>query len=47
MFVYSQVDVQTIAANGTLTDLGSFFTGFAASGSGMGIASFPVPSCSP
>jgi 6-phosphogluconolactonase (cycloisomerase 2 family) len=47
MFVYSQVDVQTIAANGALTDLGSFFTGFAASGSGMGIASFPVPSCSP
>jgi 6-phosphogluconolactonase (cycloisomerase 2 family) len=47
MFVYSQVDVQTVAADGALTDLGSFFTGFAASGSGMGIASFPVPSCSP
>jgi len=46
MFVYSQVDVQIIAANGALTDLGSFSTGFAASGSGMGIASFPVPSCS-
>jgi 6-phosphogluconolactonase len=47
MFVDSQVDVQTIAPNGALTDLGSFFTGFAASGSGMGIASFPVPACSP
>jgi 6-phosphogluconolactonase len=47
MFVNSQVDVETIAPNGALTDVGSFFTGFAASGSGMGIASFPVPSCSP
>jgi 6-phosphogluconolactonase (cycloisomerase 2 family) len=45
MFVFSQVDVQMIGADGALTDLGSFFTGLAASGSGMGIASFPAPSC--
>ncbi len=45
MFVFSQVDVQTIAADGTLTDMGSFFTGLPASGGGMGIASFPPPSC--
>jgi 6-phosphogluconolactonase (cycloisomerase 2 family) len=45
MFAYSQVDVQTIAANGALTDIGSFATGLPGAGSGIGIAGFPSPSC--
>ncbi len=45
MFVYSQVDVQTIGANGALTDNGSFATGLPGGGSGIGIAAFPPPSC--
>lgn len=45
MFVFSQVDVQTIGANGALTDIGSFATGLPGGGSGVGIAAFPSPSC--
>jgi 6-phosphogluconolactonase (cycloisomerase 2 family) len=45
MFAFSQVDVQTIGANGTLTDIGSFATGLPGGGSGIGIAAFPSPSC--
>ena len=45
MFVFSQVDVQTIGANGALTDIGSFATGLPGGGSGIGIAAFPSPSC--
>lgn len=45
-FVYAQVDVQRIAANGSLTEVGDFITtGQGAAGSGMGIASFPPPAC--
>lgn len=47
-FVYAQVDVQRIAANGSLTEVGDFITtGQGAAGSGMGIASFPPPACVP
>jgi 6-phosphogluconolactonase (cycloisomerase 2 family) len=47
-FVYAQVDVQRIAANGSLTEIGSFeTTGQGAAGAGMGIASFPPPACVP
>jgi 6-phosphogluconolactonase len=45
-FVYAQVDVQRIAANGSLTEAGDFITtGQGAAGSGMGIATFPPPMC--
>jgi 6-phosphogluconolactonase (cycloisomerase 2 family) len=45
-FVYAQVDVQRIAANGSLTEAGDFITtGQGAAGSGMGIATFPPPTC--
>lgn len=45
-FVYAQVDVQRIAANGSLTEVGDFITtGQGAAGSGMGIATFPPPAC--
>ena len=45
-FVYAQVDVQRIAANGSLTEVGDFITtGQGAAGSGMGIATSPPPDC--
>jgi len=45
-FVFAQVDVQRIAANGSLTEVGDFITtGQGAAGSGMGIATFPPPVC--
>jgi 6-phosphogluconolactonase len=45
-FVYAQVDVQRIAPNGSLTEVGDFITtGQGAAGSGMGIATFPAPVC--
>lgn len=43
MFVYSRVDVQSIAANGSLTDLGSTVTGLAAAGSGRALLLFAPP----
>jgi 6-phosphogluconolactonase (cycloisomerase 2 family) len=45
-FVYAQVDVQRITANGSLTELGDFITaGQGTAGSGMGIATYPPPAC--
>jgi len=45
-FVFAQVDVQRMAANGSLTEVGDFITtGQGAAGSGMGIATFPPPVC--
>jgi 6-phosphogluconolactonase (cycloisomerase 2 family) len=45
-FVYAQVDVQRIAGNGSLTEVGDFITtGEGAAGSGMGIVAYPPSVC--